>query len=387
MSDHLSNIMNMEESEDSSEDTVTSSTGKDRVSSLMDMEYEEDTDKSVEPKETGIQKDPILNAKKESSDEEEKEDKKPKEEKETKEEKEEKKIEAEKKRYAYKADGEDVEEELTDEELKSRLSGSRAIQKRFTELDQKNKEFAKKEQEVNETVNYVKQELAGIKDGFEKDINEFKQNGVVKGNPIKSIYNLIDKMGLDAAEYEKAVFFHHLPEVAKFLDMDDSQRDAFLLGRENEWLRKRQDAVKGKEREAAEYKANLEKENSVKRQAGVSEELFSELKEELSAKGIDKPTTDQILEWHKVKPAYTRAEGITKLVPDADIHKVAKLLLEFPQTTDEWMLNELGYKSQQDKKIVEELKAKAVKPKAKPVEDEDEDPLFDSFRGRGRKRN
>jgi hypothetical protein len=385
MSEHLQSIMSDDSEDTVEEQSVTKAAGGDRLNSIMDMDYEvEEEDK--DPEETGIKSDTPLAVKPEPKEEkEEKEEKKPeaKETKEEKEEKEERKIEAEKKKYAYKADGEDVEEELTDEEVKSRLSGSRAIQKRFTELDQQKKQVLSQKQEAEETVSYVKSEMGTIRDSFSKDIEEFKTNGMVKGNPAKSIYNLLDKMGLDTAQFEKALFFHHLPEAAKFLDMGDAERDAFLLGRENEWLRKKQDAIKGQEREVSETRAKLEQENSLKRQAGVSEELFSELKEELAAKtSLKDLKTEQVLEWHKVKPFYIRAENMAQKVQGADVHKIARILLEFPDTTDEWMLEQLGYKAQEEKKIVEKLAAKAPKAPAKKVVDDDRDDLFDSMRRR-----
>jgi hypothetical protein len=376
----------MSEEADVAEESTSKLNGGDRLNSIMDMDYEA-PEETEDPEEDGVENKTPLAAKAEPKEEkeEEKEVKKPEAKKEEKEEKkeEEKKVEPEKKKYSYKADGEDVEEELTDEEVKSRLSGSRAIQKRFTELDQQKKQVLSKEKEAEETVNYVKSEMGTLRESFAKDIEEFKQNGMVKGNPAKSIYNLLDKMGLDTAQFEKALFFHHLPEAAKFLDMSDAERDSFLLGRENEWLRKKQDAIKSQEQEVRETKTKLEQENSLKRQAGVSEELFSELKEELAAKtNLKDLKTEQVLEWHKVKPFYTRAENIAEKVQGSDIHKIARILLEFPDTTDKWMLEQLGYKAQEERKIVEKLEAKAPKPSAKKAVDDDRDDLFDSMRRR-----
>jgi len=388
MSEHLSNIMEVEDSEESVE-TITASSGKDRLGSIMDMDYDAPEPKSNEPEDDGVQDELPLGGRTETSDtpKEKKEEKEDKEEKEEEKEKkeEEKKIENDKRKVKYKVDGQEVEEELTDEEISSAVSGRKAIQKRFTELDQQKKTFEREKQDSDENIGYVKSEMKGIRDGFDRDIEEFKQNGFVKGNPIKSVYNLLDKMGLDASQFEKAVFFHHLPEVSNFLEMNESERQSFLLGRENEWLRKGQDAVKEQSREASERSAKLEQENSVKRQAGVSEELFSELREELSAKGLENLTTEQVLEWHQVKPTFNRAEAISAKVPGTNVMNIAKLLLEFPSTTDEWVLNELGYKQLQEKKLVDDLRGKIpVKKSTKSSSDVDdiEDELFKQFRRR-----
>lgn len=376
---HLDNVMNSDDSEDTSVETKVSSV--DRIGSIMDMEHEEKEDKSKEPENSEVKSELPLKSKEsddtEEEDSEKEEDKKEKKKEEPKEKKEEEKKEVEKKKIKYKVDGQEIEEELTDEEIASAVSGRKAIQKRFTEIDQQKKEVQRKEQEANETIQYVKKEFSSARDEFESTIKEFQQNGFVKGNPIKGVYNLLDKMGLPAAEFEKAVFFHHLPEVAKFLDMNDAERDAFLLARENEWLKKGQNAVKEREREAAEFKAKLEQENSIKRQAGVSEELFSELKNELSEKGLENLTTEQVIEWHKVKPFYKRAENIANTVGQGDVNKIARILLEFPETTDDWMLEQMGYKKQQEKKIVDELKDKLPpKPKQKVLDETEEEMEF-----------
>lgn len=92
-----------------------------------------------------------------------------------------------------------------------------------------------------------------------------------------------------------------------------------------------------------------------------------------------------VLEWNKAKPFFTRAEKMAELVPGIDVNKVARILLEYPETTDEWMLENLGYKQVQEKKIEEKLKDKLPpKPKSKSSKDDDdeEDELFSNFRRR-----
>lgn len=383
MTAHLQQVMNSEDTETPQSDGLKNTNGRNRIGSIMEMDYEDEEDKSIEP-EIEQKKELPLNSKSTEESEDlkpdEKEDKK---EEKKKEEKEEKK-EIEKKKYKYKADGEDVEEELSDEELNSRLSGSRAIQKRFTELDQQKKQYAKELESFNRDIEYVKNEFKQIKDGFSSVVDDFRKNGIVKGNPIEPVYNLLDKMGIDISEFEKAVFFHMLPEAGSYLDMDDTGRNAWLLERENKWLKKNQNAAKQREEETLKYQEKLKQENSLKRQAGVSEEQFSELREELESKfNLKDLKTEQVLEWHKVKPFFGRAENIAKLVPGTDVNKVARILLEFPETTDEWMLEQLGYKDVKQKQVEDKLKDK-LPPKisSKSSDNDDTEEMFLNFRRR-----
>lgn len=389
MTAHLQQVMNSDEGDSSGEVSLKNTSGSNRISSIMEMDYEDEPKVENEPK-TEDKKEHPLNAKAQPQQDDEedkpksdkKEESKPKDKKE--EPKKEEKPPVEKKKYVYKADGQEVEEELSDEEVNNRLSGSRAIQKRFTELDQQKKQYEKEKAAFDADIQYVKDEFAGIRGSFNSVIDEFNKNGSTKGNPIEPVYNLLDKFGLDIAQFERAVFFHHLPEAAKYLDMDDTGRNAYLLENENKWLKKNQNAAKQREEEAQNYRAKLQEENSLKRQAGISEEEFSQLKDELSNFGVENPDIKQVLEWHKAKPFYDRAKDISGKVPGADVNKVARLLMEFPSTTDEWMLEQLGYKELKGKEVADKLKDKLPPKRTTKVDEEDPevDEMFKKFRRR-----
>lgn len=382
MTAHLQSVMNTEEPSGEAEVGLQHQHGRGRISSIMDMDYDDEEEKNPAEPEKEDKKEHPLKAKAAPQSEEDEEEEEVKEEK-----KEVKKKEEEvpaKKKYQYKSDGEDVEEELSDEELNGRLSGSRAIQKRFTELDQQKKTHAKELESFKKDFDYVKNEMLGIKEGFSSVVDEFKRTGIVKGNPIEPVYNLLDKMGIDISEFEKAVFFHMLPESGKYLDMDDTGRNAYMLEHENKWLKKNQNAVKERQQETLKYQESLKQENSLKRQAGVSEEQFSELRDELESRfGLDKLTTEQVLEWGKAKPFYARSEEIVKKVGKGDVNKIARILLEFPETTDEWMLDQLGYKQVKEKEVEKKLLDK-LPPKVKSAtqDDDEADELFKKFRRR-----
>lgn len=383
MTAHLQSVMNTEEPSAEAEVGLQRQHGRGRISSIMDMEYDEEEEENPAEPEQEDKKEHPLKSKAPTESEEEEEEVKEEKEVKKKEEKKEEEVPA-KKKYAYKSDGEDVEEELSDEELNGRLSGSRAIQKRFTELDQQKKGHAKEVESFKKDFDYVKNEMLGIKEGFNTVVDEFKRTGMVKGNPIEPVYNLLDKMGVDISEFEKALFFHMLPESGKYLDMDDTGRNAYMLEHENKWLKKNQNAVKEREQQTLKYQENLKQENSLKRQAGVSEEQFSELRDELESRfGLDKLTTEQVLEWGKAKPFYARSEEIVKKVGKGDINKIARILLEFPETTDEWMLDQLGYKQVKEKEVENKLLSK-LPPKVKSAtqDDDDTDEMFKKFKRR-----
>lgn len=385
----MSRVDDLMETEDV-EESASSNSG-DRMSSIMDSDYES-SDDSSEPEDNELKSDtPIPKVekkeKKEKEDEDEKKEEEDKEKEEKpKEKKEEEKKELEKRKIKYKVDGEEIEEEVSDQDLINSYSGQKAIQKRFLDIDKEKKTLAKDRETYENDHNFVKNEFGNVRNAFKSVIDDFTSNGSSNVDPLEGVYSLLDNMGLDTKEYDKALFLHFIPEVARFLDMDETGREAFMLRKENGWLQKGRDKANESQRQASEYRSKLESENSIKRQNGISEETFFELKDELENKfNLPNLTTEQVIQWSKEKPFYQRAESIVEKVPNANIVKVAKLLLEFPETTDEWMLEQLGYKDIQSKKALEELKGK-IPPKqlAKKRYDEEKesDDLFKQFRGR-----
>lgn len=382
----LDDVMEMED--DSSESSGPASNG-DRMSSIMEDDYEPVDEPAKDPEETEIKDDPIPSSDKPKEEKEKKEKKEYKEEEEDDKKKEEKKEEpkpTDKKKIKFKVDGQEVEEEVSEQDLINNYSGQKAIQKRFLEIDKSKKELAQKEDNFQKEFNYVKQEMQDVRASFSTVLEDFKKTGRVNGNPLEGIFNLVDNLGLDVKEYDKLLFSHYIPEVARFLDMDESAREAFILKKENDWLRKGSDKIESQKKQNAEMKRKLEEDNSLKRQNGISEESFNELKSELEGRfNLQNLNTEQVIQWSKERPSYTRAEAIAEKVPGIDVVKIAKILIEFPDTTDDWMLEQLGYKQLLEKKASEELKSK-IPPKQpqkkKSMDDEEDDELFKQFRRR-----
>jgi hypothetical protein len=356
----------------------------------MEDDYETPDNEPSEPEEDGIEDEQIPSSEKPKI-EKKKEPKEGSEENTEEENEEENEVKKEepkptdKKKIKFKVDGQDVEEEVSEQDLINNYSGQKAIQKRFNEIDKIKKEHAVKEENFQKEFNYIKQEMQDVRASFSNAIDDFTKTGSVKGNPTEGIFNLLDNLGLDTKEYDKLLFSHYIPEVARFLDMDENAREAFMLKKENGWLQKGRDKLENERKQTAEQRRKLEEENSLKRQNGISEELFKELKDELEGKfDLKGLTTEQVIQWSKEKPAYTRAESIAEKIPGSDIVKIAKILLEFPSTTDEWMLEQLGYKEVIAKKTIDSIKGKIPpKPASKKVsENEEDDEFFKNFRRR-----
>ena len=330
-----------------------------RLSSIMDMEYEskpveedievEDDKKPAPSDEQPKEKKKASKSKGDSDDEDESEE-------DSEEEKEvEEKKEEEKKKFKYKVDGQEEEIEATDEDIRAALSAKSANLKKLNELNVEKKQWQAKVAESEETVNYVKQEMGSLRGEFEKGIEGFKKNGVNSGNPLSPIYNLLDKMGLDTAQFDKAALFYFLPMAEKFSALSDEGKELFLSRHENEWHKRKQGSLEKQRAETAEQQRKFQEESSELRKANISTELRSELEKELSDMGVKDINHKKVIEWNQIKPSFLRAQGIAEKVPGTNVNKIAKILLEFPDTTDEEILNHLGHKELEKENVGKKL--------------------------------
>lgn len=393
----MANFESDQTSTHSGEVNESSSIGS-RVSSIMDADYDVDNKETPpEPEEDGKKdKTPIKNdkdeddakTKKTEKKEAEKEEKDKDQKKEDKKEGENKeKKESEKKLIKYKVDGVEVEEEVDEQELINNFSGRKSLQKKFTQLDIEKKTFQKEKDALETRNKTIEDYLNGNKLKFEKIISNFEKKGVVEGDPTEAFFDMIDKMELDVSKYDKAMFFHYVPLVADFLDMSDAERKAFLLEKDNGWFRKKQESFAQKEEANRQYRAKLESENSAKREAGLNEEQFVELKEELQSMLEDGAKVDvsKVLEWHKIKPSFLRAKSLVDKAGKGNVWKLTGLISEYPDTTDTELLTALGYKESEQKKLETELKDKipsrpTVTKKQKAEFDEEDLELIKQFR-------
>jgi hypothetical protein len=246
-----------------------------------------------------------------------------------------------------KIDG--VDQEVSIEDLKSGYSGKQAISKRFTELDNEKKSFAKEKTQVLADGNRMREEIASLKGGFESAINEYNKNGFTVKNPLTLVDQLLDKIGVDSHAYNRSVFEHNLPEYAKFFEMDEVQRDAYFAKKENEFLRKKDQTFMERTQQAQAQTARQQQEYNMIKGAGLSIDGFNQHFEELAELGNEDLSVEKVLEFAKIKPIWDKAGDIvSRSIKSGDvalIQDVSRLLMEFPNTTEEEILEHINGKS------------------------------------------
>lgn len=361
-----------------------------RMSSIMDLDYEtpetmvEDVEVETgdpEPSnEKAAEKKPkVKESKKEESEEEDLEEEESEEE-----DLEEEEEVSDKKKLKYKVDGEEFEEEFSDEDLAAAVSAKKASLKKINEANIERKKAQEEVTKARADVEYVTKEMHGLRGDFEKDIESFKKNGIVSGNPLSPIYNLLDKMGLDTASFDKAALYYFLPMAEKFSALSDEGRDLFLSRHENEWHKRKQTKLQERESQIAQDRRKFEEESSELKKSNISTEQAQELKEELSQMGVQDITAKKVIEWKQLKPSYLRAQEIAEKVPGTNVNKIARIFVEFPDTTNEEILEKLGYKELEKEKITRKLseslpKKKSPKKESSSKVDEEVDMMFNKM--------
>jgi hypothetical protein len=246
-----------------------------------------------------------------------------------------------------KIDG--IDQEVSIEDLKNGYSGKQAISKRFTELDNEKKAFVKEKTQVLADGNKMREEIASLKGGFEAAINEYNRHGFTQKNPLALVDQLLDKIGVDSHAYNRSVFEHNLPEYARFFEMDEIQRDAYFAKKENEFLRKKDQSFIERTQQAQAQTARQQQEYNLIKISGLSVDEFNQHFDELADLGNEDLSVEKVLEFAKIKPIWDKAGDIvSKSIKAGDvalIQNVSRLLMEFPNTTEEEILENINGKS------------------------------------------
>lgn len=247
-------------------------------------------------------------------------------------------------KFKVKIDGADQDVSL--EDLKNGYSGKQAISKRFTELDNEKKAFTKEKSQVLADGNRMREEIANLKGGFEAAVNEYNKNGFTQKNPLHLVDQLLDKIGIDSHAYNRSVFEHNLPEYAKFFEMDETQRDAYFAKKENDFLRKKDQSFTERTQQAQAQTARQQQEYNLIKTSGLSIEQFNQHFEELADLGNPDLSVEKVLEFAKIKPIWDKSGDIvsktTRAGDVALIQQVSRLLMEFPNMSDEEIIDSIN---------------------------------------------
>ena len=271
-----------------------------------------------------------------------------------------------------------IEKEVPLQDLLNSYSGQQEIQRRFTEFDKQKKSFEKDMAQEREFTNFVKNEYGEFKQFINSMVNQYENTGYVDKNPLTVVNQLLDKMGINSNLFEKALFEHMLPDYANYFNMSDVEREAFYTKKENEYLRKKEQSFAERDQQSKLHEEKRRKDFELITNAGLDSVKYESLAKEMSDAGFKDLTPEMVVDYAQQKPLLDRIvtvfnEAGLNAIGDERAKIVHKLLKEFPNTTNEEILEYLSPEKMALKKA-QVLNQKGTKvPKAAPQKSEDKE--------------
>lgn len=276
-----------------------------------------------------------------------------------------------------KVNGNEIEVPLQD--VINSYSGQQEIQRRFTEFDKQKKAWEKESSELKSFNEYVKGEYQSLAADFKQAIDEYNKSGSLNKDPMSTLNQLLDKMGINSNIFDRALFEHRLPEYAKFFNMTDIERDAYFTRKENDYLRRKEQGFTERDQQVKLREEKQQKDLEIIRSNGLDTVQYESFKSELSDAGLENPSVEQVIEYAQQKPVLERILAISneaKLdISSPKIAQIKELLLRFPDTTNDEILDALmpDRAAINAAKVLQQKQPKSYK--VPPQTDEDEELL------------
>jgi len=198
-----------------------------------------------------------------------------------------------------KVDGKWEKVTLTD--LKDNYSGKVAYDEKFSSMNEERKAFSE------ERDTYAK-EISGIKEHF-VNIRQLTDAGM-KGevDPLSSVNYLLDLMGVNTLDYNKAMYNHMAEEFDIYSDMTENERESYWTKKENTYLVKKQESLtknQGEQQAQAELNTRI---TNLRETHSVSEEDYVSAEQDLKAENFENITPEAVVEAARLKPLLSQAD-------------------------------------------------------------------------------
>ena len=221
-------------------------------------------------------------------------------------------------------------------EIRNGYSGTKAVAKRFSEVDAQKKAFIKE-----------KQELENKYKPIETNLNTLKQK-LDSESPYEAVEYLLENMGKDAYDFKyNKLLPSMMDEVTQLLQMDEVSREAYVLKKENEYIKKGLESKANQSKEEASRMELLTKVDKMREAQGLSEEDFVNAHDELANRGVKELSPEKVIGFASNLKLVTKAHDyVSEIDPskaenDDVIRGVAEVLKGNPDMTKEEIQSEL----------------------------------------------
>lgn len=221
-------------------------------------------------------------------------------------------------------------------ELRNGFSGTKAITKRFSDLDKEKKTFLKEKSEIESKIEKSKAFYTELEAKLDSE------------NPYDALEYLVEKSGKSAYDFKyNKLLPAMMDEVVQMLQMDETGREAYLAKKENEYLKKGRESETQKQKQEQSHKDFVAKVDAMREAHGISEDEYVEAHNELAKMGHKgfKPenVVDYVRNLRSVEKSIELIKSIdeSKLANKDIVSSVAETIKENPDLPVEEIAKEL----------------------------------------------
>jgi hypothetical protein len=185
-------------------------------------------------------------------------------------------------------------EKMPLQEILNKASGQIHVDRELTNIDKMKKEFDDHKHQLEGEVDFLRGHLEKV--GGMLDDKE--------GNPLDAMLYLLDVTGRNPLEYHRRFLEGQVDLLEDLADMDDSERKAYWLERENEYLTKRHESLDEKAKSNQQQEQLVAEANRLREAQGVSEDQYVETYHSLKDLGYEDKdlTIEMVVEVAAIKP-------------------------------------------------------------------------------------
>lgn len=263
------------------------------------------------------------------------------------------------------------------QELINNYSGKVAYNEKFEELAQERQEFDTSFKEFEEERESIIEDIRGVTDR----VKGFFEG---KNKPNDALNFMLDSLGIDSFQYNKAVFEQMAEEFINYAQMDEVERDNYWLKQEKEHLLKSNETL-AKKTEAEKTREESQRHLEELRQThGISEEQYSEAVQDIEELG-EEADPETVVRYAAMKPFTLQAEDLVEpykeQMDDQELHDVVVKISRdlFSGELDKDTIAQILEENYKLDEYISEANSKVVKDDAPVVSKKSKEAELESF--------
>lgn len=221
-------------------------------------------------------------------------------------------------------------------ELRNGFSGTKAITKRFSDLDKEKKTFLKEKSEIEGKVEKSKAFYTELEKKLDSE------------NPYDALEYLVEKSGKSSYDFKyNKLLPAMMDEVVTMLQMDEAGRDAYLAKKENEYLKKGKESDEQKLKSEQSHKDFVSKVDAMRETHKVSEDEYVDAHNELAKMGHKDFKPENVIDYVRNLRSVEKSIELIKSIDESKlankdvVTSVAETIKENPDLTVEEIAAEL----------------------------------------------